>query len=96
MHFPCSNLRRGSVQEALEGSRDTLEREKNREKDRCGSGAGVSTARAWRYMAVMGFLTPFLEFREMSGMQSPSIQASHVAALQDSQPDPLLSVACTS
>ena len=36
----------------------------------------------------MGFLTPFLEFREMSGMQSPSIQASQVAALQDSQPDP--------
>ena len=38
-------------------------------------------------MAVMGFLAPFLEFRETSGnfSESPSSQSSRVAELQDGQ-----------
>lgn len=66
-------------------------REKNREKDSCRSGAGFSAGKTWKYMAVMGFLAPFLEFRETSGnMTLSSHVESQVADLPAcySQPDP--------
>ena len=47
--------------------RDGYKKEKNREKERCRSGAGLGSGRLWRYAAVMSFLAPFLEFRETSG-----------------------------
>ena len=46
---------------------DVYKRGKNREKDRCRSAAGSSAGKTWKYMAVMGFLVPFLEFREKEG-----------------------------
>lgn len=90
MHFQCSNVCTGSMQKNDGMVSETPRKEKNREKDCCRSGAGLNTGRTWGFMAVLGFLAPFLEFRETSGnyMQSPSSQASQVAALQDSQPDP--------
>ena len=41
-------------------------KERKKEKDRQRSGAGASSARPWRYSAVMGFLNPFMEDRPTS------------------------------
>ncbi|KAL2102310.1 hypothetical protein ACEWY4_001478 [Coilia grayii] len=44
--------------------RDSYVKEKKKEKERSRSGAGASSRPRWKFMAVMGFLAPFIEVRE--------------------------------
>ena len=44
--------------------RDRFKRERNREKEALRSGAGASAVPQWRYMAIMGFIRPFIVDRE--------------------------------
>ena len=46
--------------------RDTQRRERRKEKERCRSGAEVSTSRPWRYSQIMAFLNAFTEDRATS------------------------------
>ncbi|KAF4100125.1 transcription factor Adf-1-like [Onychostoma macrolepis] len=46
--------------------RDRFRKERNKEREMRRSGAGSSATQPWRFMAVMGFLTPFLTNRETS------------------------------
>ncbi|KAL2096952.1 hypothetical protein ACEWY4_006159 [Coilia grayii] len=48
------------------GLRDTLRKERRKEKERRRSGAEGGVARPWRYKEVMGFLNPFMEDRQTS------------------------------
>lgn len=67
------------------GLRDTYKREKNKEKDRCRSGAGLSASRPWKYFMIMGFLAPFVESRETSGNFSQLRRGGTMAREQESQ-----------
>ncbi|XP_076849144.1 uncharacterized protein LOC143497197 [Brachyhypopomus gauderio] len=51
--------------------RDTFRREKTRKRERKRSGAVIG--RPWRYMGMMGFLTPFMESRPGSGNMSGGV-----------------------
>lgn len=70
--------------------RDRFRKEKNKEREMRRSGAGSSVTQPWRFMAVMGFLTPFITDRETSSnvQRPPSFLPSSSSVRESLSPDP--------
>ncbi|XP_041958864.1 classical arabinogalactan protein 9-like [Alosa sapidissima] len=70
--------------------RDQYTRDKRKERERNRSGAGASSAQPWRYMAVMGFLAPFLEARPTTSNLPRQVYPNTTpATLPSAAPTPL-------
>ncbi|XP_034080376.1 transcription factor Adf-1-like [Gymnodraco acuticeps] len=69
--------------------RDRFRKEKNMEKEAKRSGAGSAGGyKPWRFMAVMGFLTPFIIDRETSSnVPRQTLPPSTLVAEEESQVD---------
>ncbi|KAL2102071.1 hypothetical protein ACEWY4_003832 [Coilia grayii] len=62
----CRTTTAEECKKKWKGLRDTLRKERRKEKERKRSGAEGGVARPWRYKEVMGFLNPFMEDRQTS------------------------------
>ncbi|XP_062338406.1 transcription factor Adf-1-like [Osmerus eperlanus] len=65
--------------------RDSYKREKNKEKELSRSGAGLTNHKPWKYAAVMGFLAPFMEYRDSSSNFQRPATTSSVSQVSDDE-----------